>query len=230
MDGPTLRVCSGRLLSLLGRTTSMAGGPGCPLPVAILHIASQVPGTWAYRSHDMCSSLDAPLPSVSGVFPGAPQHHARRWFDSHILRPLESALRSRVLASASALTTIRLPLAAISVNSGPHPVIYGRGTSPDHARLWGLARWGHDPFPGGRSARHSGLPTVCSFCSAPVGDILHCLSECSMFEDLRAQWCLRCAIPPQSGPQWTRHPWLFDCSCPLNSPGLIRAHISISPK
>ena len=63
------------------------------------------------------------------------------------------------------------------------------------------------------------------FCSAPVGDILHCLSDCSMFEDLRAQWCLRCAIPPESGPQWTRHQWLFDCSCPLNSPGLIRAHI-----
>ena len=26
----------------------------------------------------------------------------------------------------------------------------------DHARFWGLARWGHDPFPGG------------SFCSAPA--------------------------------------------------------------
>ena len=86
-------------------------------PVAILLIASEVPGTWAYRSHDMCSSLDAPLPSVSGVFPGAPQHHARRWFDSHILLPLESALRSRVLASASALATIHLPLAAISMRA-----------------------------------------------------------------------------------------------------------------
>ena len=134
-------VVSGRLLSLLGRTTSMAGGPGCPLPIAILHIASQVPGTWACRSHDMCFFPRCTSPK-SGVFPGAPQHHARRWFDSHILLPLESALRSRVLASASALTTIHLPLAAISVSSGPHPVIYGRGTSPDHARFWGLARWG----------------------------------------------------------------------------------------
>ena len=43
-----------------------------------------------------------------------------------------------------------------------------------------------------------------------------------MFEDLRAQWCRRCAIPPQSGPQRTPHLWLFDGCCSVSSPRLIR--------
>ena len=117
------RLCLGRLLSLLGRTTSMAGGPGYPLPVAILHIASQVPGTWPVGLMtcvlpQMHLSLACPVCSLVLL-----SIKTRRWFDSHILLPLESALRSRVLASAFALTAVHLPPAAISVSIGPHPVI-----------------------------------------------------------------------------------------------------------
>ena len=64
----------------------------------------------------------------------------------------------------------------------PDPTAYGRGSSPDHARAWGLARWGDDPCPEGR---HSQLLVDCRFCHAAVGDMVHCLSECPWFEDLR---------------------------------------------
>ena len=63
--------------------------------------------------------------------------------------------------------------------------MYGRGISPEHARFWSLAHWGHDPLPCGRPARHLGLPESCRFCDASVGDLWHCLSECPEFDDLR---------------------------------------------
>ena len=73
------------------------------------------------------------------------------------------------------------------VNCGAHPVVYGRSSSSSHARLWGLARWGHDPFPGGRAARHLGSSMSCAFCSSATGDLFHCLAECVAFNDLRME-------------------------------------------
>ena len=39
---------------------------------------------------------------------------------------------------------------------------------PSHARFWGLARCGHDPFPGSRAARHLGLSLCRAFCVRPT--------------------------------------------------------------
>ena len=86
--------------------------------------------------------------------------------------------------------------ATFSVNTDPDVLVYGRGSSPEHARFWSLARWGHDPLPCGRPARHLGLPEGCRFCDASVGDLWHALSECPEFADLRAQWSSRCGIAP----------------------------------
>ena len=82
---------------------------------------------------------------------------ARRWFDSQVRPSLDSALRHRVVGSASSLSVVHFPLQTVAVGVGPDSRVYGRSTSPTHARLWSLAKWGHDPFPGGRSARNNHL-------------------------------------------------------------------------
>ena len=79
----------------------------------------------------------------------------------------------------------------------------------------------HDPFPGGRSARHKHLPLGCP----ASGNFFHCLCVCPAFDDLRALWCQRSGVPVQSAPEWCRHPWLFDTSSNLNSSRSIRPHV-----
>ena len=55
---------------------------------------------------------------------------------------LNLALRQRLQASIYSLSTTRLPDGAtFSVNAGPDVFVYGRGSSPEHARFWSLARW-----------------------------------------------------------------------------------------
>ena len=61
------RVSTGRLLTLWGRTSSMAVHPRCPISVKVLQIASGVPGTWAHHSQTLCSFFGAPLSSHSWV-------------------------------------------------------------------------------------------------------------------------------------------------------------------
>ena len=57
----------GRLLSLLGRTFTMARGLGCPLPATVLSVAS-------------------------GIHPQTPPHRARRWVDLVVSPSLNLAL------------------------------------------------------------------------------------------------------------------------------------------
>ena len=117
-------------------------------------------------------------------------------------------------------------VSSLAVNAGPHQIEYGRSSIPSHARFWGLARWGHDLFPGGQAARHLGLSLSCVLCEAPSGDLFHCLSECPAFSDLRDKWRRHCSIHPDSVSFWARHPWLFLPSSSLNSVSSIRAHVS----
>ena len=63
------------------------------------------------------------------------------------------------------------------MNRGPDRAIYGCSSLPSHARFWGLCQWGHDPFPGGRAARHLVSWFSCVLCSAPLGDLAHYLCE-----------------------------------------------------
>ena len=188
----------GRLLSLLGRSFSMAQGLGCPLPATVLSVASHSPGTWAHHALAMCAHLDIPSPLAAGIHPQSPPHRVRRWVDLVVSPSLNLALHHRLQASIHSLSTTRLPDGAtFSVNVGPDISVYGRGVSPEHARFWSLACWGHDSLPCGRPARHLGLPESCRFCDASVGDLWHSLSECPEFADLRSQWSRRCRISPQ---------------------------------
>ena len=59
----------GRLLSLLGRTASMAQGPASPLRASILRVASESPGTWAHHALSMCSHLGIPSTVASSPCP-----------------------------------------------------------------------------------------------------------------------------------------------------------------
>ena len=122
----------------------------------------------------------------------------------------KSVISYRAGMGIASLCVVHFPPSAFSIGGGPDPTAYGRGSSPDHARAWGLARWGHDPCPESRSARHLQLPVDCRFCHAPVGDLVHCLSECPWFEDLRTEWCRSPGIPVQAASVWSRHSWIFD--------------------
>ena len=128
----------GRLLFLLGRSFSICQGLGCPLPATVLSVASQSPGTWAPHALAMCAHLDIP----SGIHPQSPPHRVRRWVDLVVSPSLNLALLQRLQASIYSLSTTRLPDGAtFSVNAGPDVFVYGRGSSPDHAGFWSLARW-----------------------------------------------------------------------------------------
>ena len=135
----------GRLLSLLGRSFSLARGLGCPLPATVLSVASQTPGTWAHHALAMCAYLDIPSPLAAGIHLQSPPHRVRRWVDLVVSPSLNLALHQRLQASIHSLSTTRLPDGApFSVNAGPDVFVYGRGSSP-------------------------GLPESCRFCDASVG-------------------------------------------------------------
>ena len=170
------RLSTGRPPSLWGRASSMAVDPHCPIPEAVLQIASGVPRNWAHHSQTSCSYVGAPCPDAAGVSTGSPPGRVCWWFDDNVRGRLDHDLRVRLIASASTLTLVHFPLSSVTTTSGPDAAVFGRGSSTIHARAWGLARWGHDPFRGGRAARHRGVPLGCPLCSAPVGDLVHCLT------------------------------------------------------
>ena len=53
-----------------------------------------------------------------------------------------------------------------------HPV-YSRNFPFAWSRLWGLARWGHDPSVTGRSARHQNSLVGCGLCHADDSSFIH---------------------------------------------------------
>ena len=55
----------GRLLSLLGRSFSMAQGLGCPLPATVLSVATQSPETWAHHALAICAHLGRKRPTLA---------------------------------------------------------------------------------------------------------------------------------------------------------------------
>ena len=93
-----------------------------------------------FFSAALCFSLAVPLPGISCVCCGSPPHHARTWTEFHVSRPLDRALRTRLLAAASTLSGTRIPLASVPSNNGLDPSIHGRRrSSPAHGRPLGLA-------------------------------------------------------------------------------------------
>ena len=122
---------------------------------------------------------------------------------------LDRSWRQRVERSLGLLHTIRCDPRAQPQLSLP-AFVYSQSVDAGLARWWGLARYGHDPGPGGRAARHRNSSPVCSFCCADVGDLAHCLSYCPAFSDLRAQWCVDTGVAPSDGPWWASGEWVFD--------------------
>ena len=197
----------------------------CPLPVLIFSLASAVPGSRPSQCDDMCRSLGIALPRSFGVCSGSSPGSVHSWFRACVPPYLDQSLRQKLCTAASTLAVSHVDLRLLSVNQGPDHVVHGRLTLPSHARLWGLARWGHDPCPGGCSSS-LGQSLSCVSCDAPQGDLAHCQSSCRAFSDLREQWCRRVSVPPDAAAQWACDPWVFNRSSSHNSVATLVAHIS----
>ena len=141
-------------------------------------------GPWVNQSRGVLgSAIDSPCGMGGSTTQGSKRAHLDIPF------PLQLAFtHSRlfpvcvVQVSIHSLSTTRLPNGAtFFVNIGPEIFVCGRGISPEHAWFWSLARWGHDPLPCGRPARHLGLSESCRFCDASVGDLQHSLLSALSF-------------------------------------------------
>ena len=133
------------LLSLFGRVHAMPSGHQCPLPAFIFNLASAVPGSWPSQCADISRSLGVALPRSFGVCSGSSTGSVHSWFRACVSPRLDQSLRQRLCTAASTLTVSHVDLRLLSVNQSPDHVVHGRSTLPSHARLWGFARWGHDP-------------------------------------------------------------------------------------
>ena len=87
--------------------------------------------------------------------------HLDNLFESEVRHLLDDGLHSRAAVGIASLSVVHFPPSAFSVGGGPDPTTYGRGSSPDHARAWGLARWGHDPSAFAVASRLPFLPRSC---------------------------------------------------------------------
>ena len=150
----------------------------------------------------MISHHSVQRPDLCGVGPGCSASVTQRW--------VPRSWRQRVERSLGLFHTIR-------------SFVYSQSVDAGLARWWGLARYGHDPGPGGRAARHRNSSPVCSFCCADVGDLAHCLSYCPAFSDLGAQWCVDTGVAPSDGPWWASGEWVFDPWHVDNTPSVMRA-------
>ena len=156
--------------------TSACSCQRCPLPALIFQTALSFPGSWASHCVRLCNFLGVPHPNVCCIGPLSSAHCVQAWFQTHAAPLLNRFLRDRLVAGASLLSVCRVRVSSLAVNAGPHQNGYGRSSIPSHARSWGLACWGHDPFPGGRAAKHLGLSLCRAFCVRPP--LLTCSTVC----------------------------------------------------
>ena len=159
----------------LGRAFAVPHGERCPLPALIFHTALSIP-----RSQ---SSHCVPLCCSSGVL-----HSTTCGID-----PLSLLLSCPSLVSDSRATLPLLlvlpPFAWTLASAGSHQIVCGRSCSSFYARFW-LGRWAYDPFPGGRAARHPGLPLSYTLGEASSGYFFSCLLEC-----LALSTVVSCVLP-----------------------------------
>ena len=130
----------------------------------------------------------------------------RDWFTLCVVRPLDQSLLDRLWTAAVVLF---VDTATVSMNWGADPLVYGRSSSPSHARFCGLTV-GIRPVPGR------------TFSSSFWMRYVMCVR---FYSDLRTQWCHRRSIPlkaPLHGSNnhgsstldlpWTHHPWYVPMS------------------
>ena len=219
-----LRVSSGRALALYARLASFALGSRPPVPASVFILAQSTPGSWAHWCRAVISHHSVQRFDLCGVGPGCSASVTQRWVRRSVTPVLDRSWRQRVGRFFGLLHTIRCDPRAQPQLSLP-AVVYSQSVDAGLARWWGLARYGHDPSPGGRAARHWNSSPVCSFCCADVGDLAHCLSYCPAFSDLRAQWCVDTGVAPSGGPWWASGEWVFDPWHVDNTPSVMRAHV-----
>ena len=219
-----LRVSSGRALALCARLASFALSSRPPVPASVFTLAQSTPGSWAHWCRAVISHHSVQRPDLCGVGPGCSASVTQRWVRRSVTPVLDRSWRQRVERSLGLLHTIRCDPRAQPQLSLP-AFVYSQSVDAGLARWWGLARYGHDPGPRGRAARHRNSSPVCSFCCADVGDLAHCLSYCPAFSDLRAQWCVDSGVAPSDGPWWASGEWVFDPWHVDNTPSVMRAHV-----
>ena len=125
------------------------------------------------------SFSELPCPSrvhgrVCGIGPLSSAHCVQAWFQTHA---------APFLSCCCCFPALSLPCPCL-VTCGERWSASNRVWTFFHSfsrSFLGLARWGYDPFPGGRAARHLGLSLSCVLCGAPSGDLFHCLFECPAF-------------------------------------------------
>ena len=166
-------------------------GECSPLPASVSRVMASCPGSLLATCSDLCTSVEIVTASSFGVGPGCSVQQVRAWFTQCVAPPLD---RARLLVATAGLTVHHVD--PTTLRSGVLILWCAVGLlRQSNARFWGLLRWGHDPFSGGRSARHLGCDPSRVLCGAATGDLFHCLTVCLVFTDLRMQWCRRCSVP-----------------------------------
>ena len=88
-----------------------------------------------------------------------------------------------------------------------HTFVFPSATTPfAWSRLWGLARWGHDPSVTGRSARHQNSQVGCRLCHADDGSLIHHFSACPCHIYVRDVWAQSCGLSLCEASAWASHP------------------------
>ena len=183
----SLRVATGRSLSLFGRLHTLSSGGRSPIPASVFALFQRIPGTWARWCFSLLHHHAAGSPGSHGVGVGCSALVVRRWLRRVVFPVLDRAWVQRLARALAIITGVRFSPGILR----PYALdlsIYSSNIDPGLVRWWGLARHGHDPCPGGRPARHRGGEVACFCCPSTLGDLTHCLTSCPAFEDLRMQW------------------------------------------
>ena len=153
-----------------------------------------------------------------------------------LLHPSHSgSLLKLILGWSATSTTDSQPWLVTSTEYGwtstdPRPParvnpVYSRNFPFAWARLWCLARWGHDSSSTGRSARHRNNFDGCPPCNDIDGSLEHHLSHCPHHSVARISWAHSCGVAISEAPLWARHAWVFNPQHEANTLHTVRAHV-----
>ena len=220
----SLRVATGRSLSLFGRLHTLSSGGRSPIPASVFVLSQHVPGTWAHWCFSLLHHHAVGSLGYHGVGVGCSPLVIRRWLHQVVFPVLDRAWVQRLARALAILTGVRFSPGSVRTFALDLS-IYNSDVDPGLVRWWGLARHGHDPCPGGRPARHRGREVACLFCPSTFGDLTHCLTSCPAFEDVRVQWCIAVRIAPAEVSTSAQHSWVFDPTHPSNTRSTVRAHV-----
>ena len=159
----SLRVATGRSLSLFVRLHTLSSGGRSPIPASVFVLSQRVPGTWAHWCFSLPHHHAEGSPGYHGVGVGCSPLVIRRWLHHVVFPVLDRAWVQRLARALAILTGVRFSPGLVR-SFALDLSIYNSDVDPGLVRWWGLARHGHDPFPGGRPARHRGGEVACLFC------------------------------------------------------------------